>query len=471
MEKKVKKPSGVTQRSVRVAPGSTVKLGFKGDTGLVPTADIYDPSNNLVSNDVSLKEINGTGVYEYVWEVAKDVSLGDYTAIVQESSSGALDSMTITVAKETSGGGAAGGGVSEESEKAVKDTSSKVTTMSDKLDTLMTKLSNIELLKRMNGASGSSETVVLQSVQEGIDQSKEEALGLARASGVALPQELMTMQKEQGGEIKGMKNDVERVRNIVEAIRKSVGSDKPVIQQWMESGSVILKVLAINPSKEEAQEAPLKLYLPVEAKPDNVLNRDELNIQFDTAQNLYYAEKIVELKPGESYTMMVHIEDIWTISSDELKSVRDRADKAIALLPTHLMDVAKLLYGNITATLNTIETRQKNDSEMPQEHIANYRNNVKLLEEAMKDLGSIEQLLIQSASSSGKKMGDGAQGNEGSDQNPLISTSMTWKLMLGIISFLAIVSIASFAIWSKQLKDLMKPKEVNMLPPEERASP
>ena len=36
------------------------------------------------------------------------------------------------------------------------------------------------------------------------------------------------------------------------------------------------------------------------------MNKEELEVKFDTSKNLYYVEKKVTLKPGETYTLQVH---------------------------------------------------------------------------------------------------------------------------------------------------------------------
>ena len=233
------------------------------------------------------------------------------------------------------------------------------------------------------------------------------------------------------------------------------------------SGGVVIKVLAINPSKEFEQEVPIKTYLPQEVKPEDIINRDELQVGFDTEKSVYYVQKTVKLKPGESYTLMVRIEDIWTIPQENLQKLRERADSVMAQLekePT--ADVAKILHDNVIAAIEAIEANQK-EERAPSAHIAAYRDNLKKLEEVHKDLASMESFIMAKPMKRDAFSGLGpGPGNTG--KNPLVSSGFAWKLMLGIIGFLGILSFSSFVIWQKQLRGLSQNKEINMLPPDER---
>ncbi len=221
--------------------------------------------------------------------------------------------------------------------------------------------------------------------------------------------------------------------------------------------TMVLKVLAINPSKDKEQEVPIKTYLPAEAKPEIVLNRDELQIGFDTEKSLYYVEKKVKIKPGESYTMKVEMEDIWVIPNESLESVEVRADTAIRLLEEAVAyDVAKLLHDNILQTIKIVRGHQDSLDPLPQEHIANYRLDLKLLDQARKDLATIEEMAKNPQKrkvSSREEKGPG--GHYG-------SIAFSWKLILTIIAFLALLSFGCFLVWEKQLKSLVKIKDLEI---------
>ncbi len=365
-----------------------------------------------------------------------------------------------------SGGGSTAVGDANLATAAARETEKKVDTVKLQLDGMYEKL--VEIQKKSLGVSAvaggsSAETLpAVETVQQDLSSTKEEISAMAEKYQVDI-RPLMEESKSQTSDLKELKNDVLRMKAVLDAIKKSVGTNKPVVQQWMESGSIILKALAINPSQEEEQEVPVRAYLPVEAKPEDILNKEDVELQYDPAKELYYVEKVITLQPGETYTMMVHIEDVWLVPDEQLNALRTRVENAMKIAETkpEVMVMAKILFNNVKSTLDVIDSRQKNDTELPQQHIANYRMNVKMLEDSTKDLDSLEQLVAQRSVLSGSTQGG---------VSALISTSQTWKLMLGIIAFLGLVSAASFILWSQQLKDLIKPKEINILPPEERHS-
>ena len=235
--------------------------------------------------------------------------------------------------------------------------------------------------------------------------------------------------------------------------------------------TLILRVLAINPSKDKDQEVPLKTYLPSEAKPENVMNRDDFEIGFDPAKSLFYVGKKVTLKPGESYTMEVHLEDIWQVKTEDLDALQNRADVAIKMLEkTSSYDLGKLLYDSVVASLKTIQSRQNTEEpQSPQEHIAAYRLNLKLLDKIQKDLDSLEQFKARSRAQGSAMSGGGnlfGPDSSGGKENPFAVGP--WKLIVAIVGFLALLSLGSFVIWQKQLRDMTRVKEINVTPSEER---
>ncbi|MBF0254744.1 MAG: hypothetical protein HQL11_06455, partial [Candidatus Omnitrophica bacterium] len=111
---------------------------------------------------------------------------------------------------------------------------------------------------------------------------------------------------------------------------------------------VVIKVMAVNPSKERKQEIPIRAYLPKEIKPEHVINREEFSIDYDTERSLYLAVKDVMLDPLQSYTLVIRLEDIWCIPTEKITELTERADKAMqALRGSALEDVATMLYQNV----------------------------------------------------------------------------------------------------------------------------
>ena len=411
METNAVKAPRIVQRAIEAAPGANALVKFQATTGLAPRADIYDPNNRQIASGVALTEVGTTGVYEYKWPVGKNAMEGEYTVIIKEPTKGGMDSMSIKVKKAESvlapaDASTAANEANVNAKKTFKEVDGLKTQLTELMDQLKTTITTAE-----EGSGGGSTTTVInngspavmQNVQQGVTLSREQAEKLAKQNNLSIDEltkmgkEQATHMKTQAEEFKEMKNQILRINAILDAINLTVGSDKPIIKDWMEAGSVIIKAMAINPSKDKAQEVPIKTYLPMEVKPENILNREEVEIGFDTARSLFYAEKKVTLKPGESYTLMVHIEDIWKVPEDELNRLEEQAEGAMKILQgSSSYDVAKLLYQNIKSSLEMIKVRQEDETQSPQEHIANYRLSLKLLEDSRKDLNSLKDFAVVS---------------------------------------------------------------------------
>ena len=52
-----------------------------------------------------------------------------------------------------------------------------------------------------------------------------------------------------------------------------------------------LRVVAVNPSAEKTRTVPVRIDLPQEIKPVDILDKGELDVEFDTERSLYYVHK------------------------------------------------------------------------------------------------------------------------------------------------------------------------------------
>jgi hypothetical protein len=68
-----------------------------------------------------------------------------------------------------------------------------------------------------------------------------------------------------------------------------------------DKASIKLRVVAVNPSKEKPQTVPIKIYLPKEVIPDDIIEMGVLKVGYDSNRGVYYAYSDgVELKPQET---------------------------------------------------------------------------------------------------------------------------------------------------------------------------
>ncbi|MCX5665562.1 MAG: hypothetical protein NT036_00705 [Candidatus Omnitrophica bacterium] len=195
---------------------------------------------------------------------------------------------------------------------------------------------------------------------------------------------------------------------------------------------IVLKVLAVNPSKTEKQSVSVKAYLPKEVKPEDVVDKGDLEIAYDNQQGSYYVYGEYNLDPGQSVDRDVEMHDIWQVPAQEMESIRAEADKTSKLLEnTDYRERMSFLKQSIDAKLKEIEDRQNIPAANPERHISNYRDNVKLLESVKSDLVVLRSLLAQ------------AKG---------LPATAVWRLILIIISFLGVIGAGSYIIWQRQMK-------------------
>jgi hypothetical protein len=200
-----------------------------------------------------------------------------------------------------------------------------------------------------------------------------------------------------------------------------------------EAGNITLRVVAVNPSDENAQTVPIKVYLPVEIKPEDIIYKEDLGVAYDTQQGSYYVFGEYEIKPKEVLEKEIEIKDIWIIEDSRIVGLHKEAkDVFSAFEKTDFAQKAALLYKGIEKKLNEIEEMQKISANSPTQHISDYRYCLGLLNSAENDLVTAKTLLAEIT--------------------PRGFAKITWKLIVFIIVFLGILGLGFYIIWQRQAK-------------------
>lgn len=198
--------------------------------------------------------------------------------------------------------------------------------------------------------------------------------------------------------------------------------------------SIVLRVMAINPSREQTQKVSLRVPLPKEIQPDDIIDKEDMEVIYDTQQGAYCAIGDYELKPGESIERAVEIRNIWLVPDKELETMRVDLDKLSVLLRnTEYSEKFNFLKSNIEMKLNQITETQKDSPANPEQLISIYRENLKILEFAKADLAFARSLLSQ--------------------VRPF-PTAAVWQIIIGIIIFLGLLGGTFYFIWQRQVKNI-----------------
>jgi hypothetical protein len=201
---------------------------------------------------------------------------------------------------------------------------------------------------------------------------------------------------------------------------------------------IVMKVLAVNPSRAENQKVQVKAYLPKEIKPEDVVDKADLEIAYDSQQGSYYVYGEYDLAPGQVMEKEREMHDVWTVPAPEMESIRNEAEKTAKLLEnTDFRDRMVFLKQGIESKIKSIEERQKMPAVNPERHISNYRDNIKLLESVKADMVVLRSLLAQAKS---------------------FPATAVWRLILIIVAFLGLIGAGSYIIWQRQIKLVSEPE-------------
>lgn len=197
--------------------------------------------------------------------------------------------------------------------------------------------------------------------------------------------------------------------------------------------SIKLRVVAVNPSEESVQSVPIKVYLPLEIKPEHVINKGDLDVAYDTQQGSYYVAGEYELKPKEVLEKEIELKDIWIIEQKVIDDLRKETQETFSGFDkTIYQEKAKVLYASIEKKLQEVERIQKIPVPNPSQHISDFRYCDGVLNSVKADLVSAKTMLAE--------------------VSPKNATKLTWKIIIFIILFLGIMSFGFYVVWQHQAK-------------------
>jgi hypothetical protein len=216
-----------------------------------------------------------------------------------------------------------------------------------------------------------------------------------------------------------------------------------------EAATVTFKIIAANPSQVRTQRVPIKVYLPEEVKPSDILDLGGLELEFDSERSLYYVYKNdTMLEPKQIRSFEVEIDDIWTIPPGDLSNT----EKRIAYLVEAFKDSE--YYDRMTSMRDEFEglsveiSRTQNDENLSRsQHIGVYRTNSKAYAALRQKVSEMEKILERER---GPLTPDMLTKTPFQTESP--TKTATWIAIFAILFFLGLISIVVFFTWYRQTK-------------------
>lgn len=219
-------------------------------------------------------------------------------------------------------------------------------------------------------------------------------------------------------------------------------------EAWaVERDPVILSVVAVNPSLEKTHKVPVRIDLPQEVTPTDVLDHGELLLEYDDDRSMYYVYlPEVTLAPRETRVFEVTIKDVWFVPEDELKSLRSYTGILLdKLKDSEFFESANQLAKTILQELTDIEQVQNDETLSRKARIGAYRAHLETLARIKEDLARMEKLLTFTG---------GPPVIEMLEESPLKSdapsTTTTWLVIFLIVIFIGLLGGQFFFTWHRK---------------------
>lgn len=226
-----------------------------------------------------------------------------------------------------------------------------------------------------------------------------------------------------------------------------VSDSKLLMAQSSDREPVSMNVVVANPSKDKTHVIPVKIDLPSEIKPNDILERGDLEIVYDDQRSIYYLYNgEVTLKPSETRVFNVLVRNVWVIPQVELDEIRTYTDLLMGRLTGSEYEASgRRLADIIYQKLGEIDARQKDETVGQKQKIGLYRINLQTVVEVKELLQKMEKIL---SFQGGPPVPDMLQQSKLKSDSP--STKTTWLIVMSIVVFLALIGAQFFFTWHRR---------------------
>lgn len=208
-----------------------------------------------------------------------------------------------------------------------------------------------------------------------------------------------------------------------------------------------MSVVVVNPSKIKAQSVPIKMDLPQEVTPKDIVDSAGLDVEFDTDRSIYYLYKeAVSLKPGETRTYNVEIRDVWLVPQEEIDSLRKQTEFVVKRFEgNEFYDAAKSLGDTILQSLDTVVRTQSDAAVSRRRHIGIHRDNVKIVSQVKENIAMLENKLMLPKA---RPIPEVLEKTDVKTEAP--SKTTTWMIIFIIMLFIGMLAGVFFFTWQTQ---------------------
>lgn len=214
-----------------------------------------------------------------------------------------------------------------------------------------------------------------------------------------------------------------------------------------ERDPVTLSVVVVNPSADQTQVIPVRIDLPTEVTPKDIINDGGLDLEFDDDRSAYYMRKeAVALDPKETRVFEVRVNDVWFIPMEELNGLRKYTDLLLGRIEgSDYFETASSLAQSIHVRLDDIEGVQNDDGLNRKTRIGAYRTHLQVVEEIKEDLARMEKLLTFVGGPPVPEMLDNPE-----LKSDAPSEQTTWLIIFLIVIFIGLLGGTFFFTWVRR---------------------
>jgi hypothetical protein len=439
--------------------GDDITLSAQGLNSTQPLATIYSWDNKEIVVEQPITEVN-PGLYQYTFTADGRFTPGkSYTYMVKEqvvtgglvAGSGMVESMSITTIAGLASAAPEAERAAKKALDAIKAVEAVLISGGDNINialTLKNLRDSVQALPEVLAKEGPTPQLA-KSINEIADKLKV----LLGEEGYDF-KDLLEKALGESPAIKEVRKKTDAINFVVDLLlqifeAKFGGIDSPIVSTSVQAGSIIFRVVAVNPSKTKAQKAQVKTYLPQEIRPKDIVELGRLQLEYDAEKSIYYVYKPdVELAPGEVQVFEIEVNDIWVVPPERLDDFKKRVESILTRLEnTQYYTGAKAIADTVYSRLAEIAKTQVDETVSRAQHIGIYRDNLITIDQIKEDIAKLEKIL---ATAGGPLAPEMLAKTKIKSEEP--SKTMTWIVIFIIIIFVGFLAAVLFFTWQRQAR-------------------